>query len=69
MVAAARRIDAQPWSYALAPRSLADRRSSPCNDYILFDGDGRPLGLVRGATGEPLFGPHAPEMFLLRGDE
>ena len=69
MVAAVLRIDGQPWSYALAPRSPADRRSSRRSDYILFDGDGRPLGLVRGADRDPEFGPHAPEVFLLRDDE
>ena len=54
------------WAFAPAPRPLPDRRVAPGGDYILFDGDGRPLGTVRAAVGEPALGAHAPEVFLRR---
>lgn len=68
MVAAAVNLG-QPWSFALAPRPLRpDRRTRPRNDYVLYDGDGRPLGTVRGVQGPLELGPQAPELYLERVD-
>lgn len=68
MVAAAFQIS-QPWSFAIAPRPLRpDRRATPRNDYVLYDGDGRPLGTVRGVQGSLELGPEAPELYLERVD-
>ena len=59
---------AVPRAVAEAAVRLGDLFRTPrsAREYCLHDGEGRPLGVIRGAAGRPAVGRYAPTVYLRR---